>query len=118
MVIRRIAETSLRQVAKDVRMSPSGLQKVADGAAPYSKTMLKLRAWRARLTVASATPVRAEDAASALHLLTTGLEAGPRAEVILDALELFGRAYGDEPPAWIPELRERWLSRSAVQVPD
>ena len=94
-------------------MSPSGLQKFTDGGAPYAKTLVKLRAWRARLTVASGTPVQPEDADSALQLLSTGLEPEPRAQVILDALDVFGRAYGDEPPAWIPEVRQRWLNRSA-----
>lgn len=118
MVIRRIAETALRQVATDIRMSPSGLQKFADGAAPYAKTLVKLRAWRARLAVASGTPVQSEDADSALRLLSTGLEHETKAQVVLDALDLFSRAYGDEPPAWIPEVRERWLSRSAgVETP-
>lgn len=118
MVNRRIAESSLRQVAKSIRMSPSGLQKFADGSDPYAKSLVKLRAWRARLAVASGTPVQREDADSALQLLTTGLEAESKAQVILDALDLFGRAYGDEPPAWIPEVRERWLSCSAeVEAP-
>lgn len=112
LATRRIAETSLRQVAKDIRMSPSGLQKFADGSDPYAKSIVKLRAWRARLAVASGTPVQSEDADSALQLLTTGLESEPRAQAILGALDLFGRAYGDEPPAWIPEVRKRWLSRS------
>lgn len=99
-------------------MSPSGLQKLADGGAPYAKTLVKLRAWRARLTVASGTPVQPEDADSALQLLSTGLEPEPRAQVIVDALDLFGRAYGDEPPAWIPEVRQRWLSHPAgVETP-
>jgi hypothetical protein len=113
MVNRRVAESSLRQAAREIRMSASGLNKFMDGGAPYQKTIHKLRGWRARLNVASNTPVQAEDADSALRLLATGLEPGPQSQAVLEALDAFGRAYGDEPPAWLPEVREWWESRSS-----
>ena len=44
-VRRRIAAATLRGAAREVGMSPGGLQKFADGATPYAPTMEKLRAW-------------------------------------------------------------------------
>jgi hypothetical protein len=41
----RVERTSLRAVASQVRMSPSGLHKFLGGAAPYQKTVGKLESW-------------------------------------------------------------------------
>jgi hypothetical protein len=41
----RVERTSLRAVASQVGMSPSGLSKFLGGAAPYQKTVGKLEAW-------------------------------------------------------------------------
>lgn len=38
-------EASLRQAAREVGMSPTGLSKFLDGAEPYARTVKKLRAW-------------------------------------------------------------------------
>jgi hypothetical protein len=42
---RRVETTSLRAVAKEVGMSPTGLSKFLWGANPYAKTMLRLTEW-------------------------------------------------------------------------
>jgi hypothetical protein len=44
----RVERTSLRQVAREVGMSPSGLDKFLAGAMPYRKTRRKLEAWYTR----------------------------------------------------------------------
>jgi hypothetical protein len=41
----RVERTSLRAVASQVGMSPTGLSKFLDGAAPYQQTVGKLEAW-------------------------------------------------------------------------
>lgn len=41
----RVERTSLRAVASQVGMSPTGLSKFLGGAAPYQKTIGKLEAW-------------------------------------------------------------------------
>ena len=41
----RVERTSLRAVASQVGMSPSGLSKFLGGAAPYQKTVGKLESW-------------------------------------------------------------------------
>jgi hypothetical protein len=76
--------------------------------APYQKTVVRLRAWRARHAGVDHSSVDADDADSALHLLTHGLDHGTRSEVVIEAIDLFGRAYGDVPPPWLASVRERW----------
>ena len=44
----RVHATSLRGVAREVGMTPSGLQKVLDGGGSYPKTLQKFRAWYRR----------------------------------------------------------------------
>lgn len=44
---RRRAETSLRGVAREVDLSPTGLSQLLDGATPYGKTVRKLLTWYA-----------------------------------------------------------------------
>lgn len=44
----RIDATSLRRVAREIGMTPSGLQKVLDSSSPYQRTLHKLRAWHGR----------------------------------------------------------------------
>lgn len=46
--VKRVEQTSLRQVARDVGLSPSGLDKFLNGAEPYRKTRRKLEAWYVR----------------------------------------------------------------------
>lgn len=41
----RVAATSLRGAAREIGMSPSGLQKFLNGTDPYEPTLLRLRAW-------------------------------------------------------------------------
>jgi hypothetical protein len=41
----RVESTSLRATAREIHMSPSGLQKFLRGAEPYGPTILRLRAW-------------------------------------------------------------------------
>ncbi len=40
--------TSLRQAAREIGMSPTGLQKFLHGGEPYVKTVRKLSLWRER----------------------------------------------------------------------
>jgi len=44
----RIEATSLRNVAREIGMSASGLQKMVDGTQPYSATIRKLERWYVR----------------------------------------------------------------------
>ncbi|HVH11557.1 MAG TPA: hypothetical protein VM759_00825, partial [Longimicrobium sp.] len=41
----RVENTSLRSVAREIGMSPTGLKKFLLGTAPYSPTLRRLRNW-------------------------------------------------------------------------
>lgn len=43
-----IQSSSLRTVASQVEMSPTGLQKFIDGTVPYTRTLTRLRTWYSR----------------------------------------------------------------------
>ncbi len=104
----RVDAHSLRRVAREVGMSPSGLQKFLDGATPYSSTRRKLERWYVREAATYGGEPGVESLLAALHVLGQGL---PRAERdraladIVDRLEAAYRAAGRTPPDWLAELR-------------
>ena len=49
-VVEAVERSSLRAVARQVEVSPSGLRKFIEGAAPYTATLKKLRRWHAPWT--------------------------------------------------------------------
>jgi hypothetical protein len=49
-----IERTSLRAVARNLDMSPSGLRKFLDGTEPYTPTMRRVREWYSRWAVTDA----------------------------------------------------------------
>lgn len=53
-MLRYLDHVSLRQAAREVGMSPTGLSKFCDGGEPYSRTVLKLREWYAENRQAAA----------------------------------------------------------------
>ncbi|MEX2611102.1 MAG: hypothetical protein WEA24_14240 [Gemmatimonadota bacterium] len=107
----RVRYRSLRQVAREVGMSPTGLRKFLDGSEPYSATRLKLEHWYVLERLPDDIP--STDAARvALSTLTRGLPAdgadGARATErrLLDVLErAHARATAGHAPSWIRELR-------------
>jgi hypothetical protein len=104
----RVAATSLRQVAREVGMSPSGLQNVLDGADSYSRTRRKLERWYVRETARYRGALDPHAASAALHLLTRDLPPGrrrPTIERIIDALEEAYTAAGRPAPPWLGEVR-------------
>ena len=103
--------TSLRQAARDIGMSPTGLRGFLDGAAPYVKTERKLRAWYLREASRNLHAVTPEAASNAIRLLighfapTQGKEA---ALEVMEVLERRCRSTQAPVPAWIDELRGRY----------
>jgi hypothetical protein len=77
-VIASVERTTLRQVARQVRMTASGLTKFINGAAPYRPTRRKLEAWFVRHSAGAddrdGVP-SPETAAAAIRIL--GLYASP-----------------------------------------
>ena len=98
-----VSATSLRQVARDVGMSPTGLRKFLSGASPYSATRSKIERWYVRRG-------RAPDvhsALAALEVLVLDLPPAERIramERIVDGLE---ESRAGKSPGWIKQLRSQ-----------
>lgn len=106
-----VENTSLRNVAREVGMSPTGLKKFLEGTAPYAFTVRRLRSWYVRHAAAQPSPVGVEDAGAALGVLVHDLHPSPRKQAALSVLEAVGRGYeqsGKTRPAWVAELRTRY----------
>ncbi len=103
-VIRAVLSTSLRQVARDVGMSPTGLDNYVLGITePYPKTRRKLEEWYVR-SAAGQEGISAVTAAAALTLLLDGIapELVDRArERVVEAVRAAHREGGTSPPAWV-----------------
>jgi hypothetical protein len=98
--------TSLRQAARAIGMSPTGLRGFLDGADPYVKTARKLAEWYMREAQRQHTELTAETAAAALDLLTKHLPIHRRDEAAAELVAVLHRHCGSaEPPAWLAELR-------------
>ena len=67
-VAKRVAETSLREVADEVGMSWSGLKSFTDGGSPHSATRTKLVRWYYARSERAPAPPR-EDRETAIALL-------------------------------------------------
>lgn len=72
VLARRVEATSLRHVAREVGMSPTGLQKVLDGADSYSRTRRKLERWYVRESVRYGGGVNAAAVIAALRVTVVG----------------------------------------------
>jgi hypothetical protein len=104
--------TSLRQAARDIGMSPTGLRGFLDGAAPYVKTERKLRAWYLREAQRQVQAVSPEAANNALRLLVGHFAPAYARETTLELVDVLERRCIDSQtpvPAWIAEVRG-WYS--------
>jgi hypothetical protein len=105
---RAVDQTSLRQVAREVGLSPRGLSLVMAGSRTLRKTSRKLRDWYVRrAAVVGPSP---ELAAAALDILLEGLGSVGRehaAVAILGVIESMHRSEDAPPPSWLDGVRER-----------
>lgn len=110
-VKRAVAQRSLRQVAREVGLSPRGLTLFLEGNRSQSGTALKLRDWYV-LHGAAAVGVSGDTAAASLEQLLDGLEDGDREQgrmMILGVLDMLHRRRRKTPPPWIEDLLHRRL---------
>jgi hypothetical protein len=99
-----IARSTLRAVARDVGMSPSGLQKFLDGTNPYGKTRERLRMWYFREAGFSGYAV--EDAAYILRRLVGTLPTPDYGVAgLLDAVDTAYQREGMRAPEWVRLVR-------------
>ena len=116
MAAARVESTSLRGVAREIGMSPTGLKKFLNGTAPYSPTLRRLRKWYVHHAALPAGEVAYDDACAALAVLTHDLPGNPRRETAGCVLDCLGRGYdaaGRTHPRWIAELRAELGPRPA-----
>lgn len=112
----RVRQTSLRGVAREIGMSPTGLKKFLLGTAPYAPTLRRLRKWYVHHAAVPTGEVQYEDAAAALSVLTHDLPGDPRRETAGRVLECLGRGYdasGRTHPRWMTEMRGELELRQA-----
>ncbi|HEX2093412.1 MAG TPA: hypothetical protein VHG28_13485 [Longimicrobiaceae bacterium] len=106
----RVQETSLRQVAYRIGLSPMGLKKFLDGASPYEANRRKLVDWFLREQSRGDRPVDATVAVIAAWSLLRDLPAVLRRESVgsmADFVEsLYARSQAPR-PAWLDGFREQ-----------
>ncbi|MGQ0813066.1 MAG: hypothetical protein ACT4O1_01190 [Gemmatimonadota bacterium] len=118
VVAARVEAESLRSVARNVGMSPSGLQKFIDGASPYSATRQRLERWYVRETAAYRANVSEESALAALSILVRDLPSKQRAHARARVLEALEQSYPqNRRPAWLRKLRLRVGNEDRDSVP-
>jgi transcriptional regulator with XRE-family HTH domain len=109
----RVENVSLRQVAREIGMSPTGLKKFLEGTAPYSPTVRRLRNWYVRYAAVQKSDVEEVDARAALEVLVHDLGSDSRRDAALHVLEAVGSGYersGKPRPPWLSELRTRYAA--------
>jgi hypothetical protein len=104
-----VERTSLRGVARELSMSPTGLRGLIDGAAPYVKTQQKVRIWLASYDRDVHGDLPTSTVAGVLRRLLWRVPGQSRsgAEVrVLNGFEEAFRFGGVEVPAWVAEIRQ------------
>ncbi|HEX5726795.1 MAG TPA: hypothetical protein VFX98_15070 [Longimicrobiaceae bacterium] len=98
---------SLRSVARQVGLSPTGLRNFLNGRAPYSNTLRKLNAWYLEHELdrrVFSDPVARAALAVLLEAIPQARQ--PRAAArLLDSLAEVHRDEQASPPAWLEALR-------------
>ena len=106
---RAIDVRSLRQVAREVGLSPRGLNLFLRGNASQTRTARKLRDWYV-LHGTEEVGASGDTAAASLGHLLDGLDGADREQgalMILGILEMLHRRRDRLPPGWIEDLLHR-----------
>ncbi len=103
-------ETSLRQVAYRIGLSPMGLKKFLDGASPYEANRRKLADWYVREQARRGVPPDPTVAAIALGVVLRDLPNTLRRDAVDPVVDLLETLYSRSqalPPPWLEGLREK-----------
>lgn len=103
-----VSRSSLRGVAREIRMSPTGLTKFLNGSSPYAPTYHLLRQWYATQR-GTPSEVRVDAALDAMVVLLADLSGVERERVIEDILDTLRAAHGPDEPQWLLSLRQQLL---------
>ena len=107
----RVENTSLRSVAREIGMSPTGLKKFLQGTAPYSPTVRRLRNWYVQYAAKLDHVVERHVASAALSVLVHDLPQASRGQTAACVLDCVGRGFVDRglsQPGWVAELRQEY----------
>ena len=116
-VERQVSARSLRHAARQVGMSPTGLQKFLAGSAPSDATCRKLERW-AFEKAAAGEPPTAETTLAVLRLLVGALPPRRHPEAVVRLLSVLESAFDDGVrPAWLVEARSALDLASDDQIP-
>ncbi|WP_420129177.1 hypothetical protein [Longimicrobium sp.] len=108
-VMDRAERTSLRNAAREIGMSPSGLQKFLEGGMPYTKTIHRLRLWYLQHAGNAGNSITHDEALAALRVLVHDLPPSTRAETMEAMAGCVGQGYvriRRAVPAWVAEIRD------------
>lgn len=106
-IVLRVQATSLRAVARQVGMSPSGLDKFLSGGTPYTKSRRKLFDWLHRERHNLHSDLTADGMAAALGALVRDLAPDRREGALHTLLGTLRDVYGVQPdtaPPWLGQL--------------
>jgi hypothetical protein len=112
----RVQATSLRSVARQVGMSPSGLDKFLSGAMPYQKSRRRLFDWLTREHSKLGADVTTDAVAAALGSLVRDLPPDRRAQALntlLDTLRGLYDEHSETSPRWLGEIIQKTADGSA-----
>jgi hypothetical protein len=106
-VAARVEASSLRIVARQVGMSPAGLQKFLSGGTPYAKSRKKLFDWWDRQRGHLPTRLSSPEIATAINALIQELPPERRSgamEALVETLRGLYDRHADACPQWMAEL--------------
>lgn len=109
----RVQATSLRAVARQVGMSPSGLEKFLSGGTPYSRSRQKLQDWWEREGSRPRSEVSSEGIEVAMGALVRDLPAEFRAEAVQRIVRALRDVYHEQDaafPPWLDALYATWIA--------
>jgi hypothetical protein len=108
----RVQATSLRTVARQVGMSPAGLEKFLAGETPYSRSRQRLQEWWVREAAKPRSDLSVEGVEVAIGALVRDLPPEHRVDAIRRVVRALRRLYdaeGAAEPPWLAQLVESWL---------
>jgi hypothetical protein len=109
---RRVEQTSVRHVAAEVQMSHGGVYNLVMGrAAPYGKTLAKLRSWYLREWARGGGALTLTAARYLMEEMLGTIPRRIRARAgldLMDTLEELYRRHGAPSPIWVEELRKEY----------
>lgn len=98
-----IQSSSLRTVASQVEMSPTGLQNFIDGTVPYTRTLTRLRTWYSRWRGRDGVDSR-EVQRMLVGLMRNVSDPAAGALAVAECIAQLHKAEAQDVPEWVPEV--------------